>query len=151
MRKKPKNAAVDEKKEICRVRFLGVLNEEAWRGRYEVEMVGMKAATSYYISRGYLVEDVSAQNRGYDIECRRADGVLRVEVKGLKVMVNPLLTENEHRMAEFYRNSFVLFVVKIKGDGYSMYAIPDPVSNLDITEIARPVYKVTGYNSFKVY
>ena len=61
------------------------------------------------------------------------------------------MTENEHRMAEFYRDSFVLFIVKIEGDGYSMYAIPDPVYNLDITEIVKPVYKVTGYDSFKVY
>ena len=151
MLKKPKEATVDEKKEICRVRFLGVLDEEAWRGRYEVEMMGMKAATCYYESRGYAVDDVSTQNRGYDIECRRADGILRVEVKGLRTMVYPLMTWNEHRMAKFYRESFVLFVVKHEGDGYSMYEIPDPVSNLDITEIMKPVYRVTGYDSFKVY
>ena len=28
--------------------------------------------------------DVSQGNRGYDILCRKPDGVLRVEVKGLK-------------------------------------------------------------------
>ena len=151
MLKKPKKAAVDEKKEICRVKFSGVLDKEAWRGRYEVEMMGMKAATRYYESRGYTADDVSTQNRGYDIECRRADGILRVEVKGLKTMVNPLMTYNEHRMAKFYRESFVLFIVKLKGDGYSKYAIPDPVSNLDITEIMKPVYRVAGYDVFKVY
>jgi len=151
MLKKPKGVTIKEKKEICRVRFSGVLDEEAWRGRYEVEMMGMKAATCYYESRGYAVEDVSTQNRGYDIECRRADGILRVEVKGLKAMVYPLMTWNEHRMAKFYRESFVLFVVKLEGDGYTMYEIPDPVSNLDITEIMKPVYRVTGYDAFKVY
>jgi len=151
MLNKPKTVTLDEKKEICKVRFSGVLNEEAWRGRHEVEMMGMKAATRHYESMGYAVEDVSNQNRGYDIECRRADGILRVEVKGLKTMVHPLMTWNEHRMAKFYRESFVLFVVKIEGDGYSMYEIPDPVSNLEITEITKPVYRVTGYEAFKVY
>ena len=151
MLKKPKDVTVDEKQEICRVNFLGILDEETWRGRHEVEMIGMKAATCYYESRRYLVEDVSTQNRGYDIECRRADGILRVEVKGLKAMVSPLMTFNEHRMAEFYRDSFVLFIVKIEGDRYRMYEIPDPVSNLNITEIVKPVYKVTGYDDFQIY
>ncbi|MBA7493008.1 ATP-dependent RNA helicase DbpA [subsurface metagenome] len=150
MLKKPKNVIVDEKKEICTVSFLGALNEEAWRGRYEVEMVGMKVATHYYESKKYTVQDVSSQNRGYDIECRRADAILRVEVKGLKTMVNPLMTWNEYRMAEFYKESFVLFIVKIEEDGYSLYEISNPVLNLDITEFMKPVYKVTGYDAFEV-
>ncbi len=127
-----------KKKEICIVSFLDALNEEAWRGRYEVEMVGMKVATRYYESKEYTVQDVSAQNRGYDIECRRADAILRVEVKGLKTMMNPLMTWNEYRMAEFYKESFILFIVKIGKDGYSIYEIPNPVLKLDITEIMKP-------------
>ena len=66
-------------------------------------------------------------------------------------MVYPLMTWNEHRMAKFYKESFVLFVVKLEEDEYSMYEIPDPISNVDITEIVKPVYRVTGYDAFKVY
>jgi len=54
-------------------------------------------------------------------------------------------------MAKFYKESFVLFVVKLEEDEYSMYEIPDPISNVDITEIVKPVYRVTGYDAFKVY
>ena len=63
----------------------------------------------------------------------------------------PLMTPNEHSKATLYRAGYVLFIVKIWDEGYSLYAVPDPVFNqVDITEISKPVYQVKGYEEFKI-
>jgi len=51
--------------------------------RYEVEMAAMKAVTAYYQENGWVTQDVSDRNRGWDIEAKKDDSVLRIEVKGL--------------------------------------------------------------------
>jgi len=104
----------------------------------------------YYRSKGYAVSDVSMENRGYDVLCKRRDGILRVEVKGLKVMPSPQLSHNEYLSAEFYKDSYVLFVVKITDRGNEKYEIFDPVNNLDFTEIQKPVYIAKGFETYQV-
>ena len=51
--------------------------------RHRIEQVAMNAVETYYQERGWVTQDVSARNRGWDIEARRDDSVLRIEVKGL--------------------------------------------------------------------
>lgn len=148
---KPSKCTVEEKSEICRVRFIKLLGETALLGIREVEEFGMGKAIEYYESQGYLVDDIHEDlYKGYDIECTRADGILRVEVKGLKGSRYPLMTPNEHSKAMFYREGYVLFIVKIRDNGYSLYAILDPVYNVDMIEISRPIYQVRGYENFQV-
>ena len=53
-------------------------------------------------------------------------------------------------MAEFYRDSFVLFIVKVNKIGLKTYAVPDPLINLNIIEILKPVYKATGFEKYEV-
>ena len=43
----------------------------------------MKAVTEYYSERGWVTQDVSDRNRGWDIEAMKDDSVLKIEVKGL--------------------------------------------------------------------
>jgi len=149
---RPQMCTVEEGEEICRVRFQKVLSETALLGNEEVEKFGMEKAIEYYESIGYYVEDVHLDfYKGYDIECKRANSILRVEVKGLKGSKYPLMTPNEHSKAILYREGYVLFIVVIREKGYSMYAIPDPVFNkIDITQISKPVYQVKGYDAFQV-
>jgi hypothetical protein len=50
---------------------------------------------------GHRPRDVSAENRGYDIESRGADGTLRfIEVKG-RAAVAAVLNLNESQLQEF--------------------------------------------------
>ena len=103
----------------------------------------------YYRSKGYAVSDVSMENRGYDVLCRRRDGILRVEVKGLKIMPSPQISHNEYLAAEFYKDRFVLFIVRVTNQGIEKYEIFDPVNNINFTEILRPVYIAKGFEIYK--
>jgi hypothetical protein len=145
---RPTKSSVEEGAEICRVNFK---REKDWLGNEEVEKFGMLKAIEYYESRGYVVTDVHLDTyKGYDIECRRANSILRVEVKGLRGSRYPLMTPNEYRKSALYRESYILFIVKMGVDGFTMYLIPDPVFNaVDITEIMKPVYQVKGFEAFQ--
>jgi superfamily II DNA or RNA helicase len=124
--------------------------EEAWRERHEVEMMAMREATKYFTERGYRVVDVSAENRGYDLECSREDGIIRVEVKGLRNWACPELTPNEKTVAEFYKESYILFIAREEGDTVRRYSVPDPLRNLDVRVNWRPFYTLNGFEKFAV-
>ncbi|MBN1683206.1 DEAD/DEAH box helicase family protein [Candidatus Bathyarchaeota archaeon] len=147
---KPESHTVLPVQDLYSVIFKATQTEESWRARYEIEQEAMKAATEYYQTKGYSVEDISQQNRGYDILCSRPDGVLRVEVKGIKGSPHPQLTQNEHRMAEFYRESFILFILKISGTSKNKFAVPDPIHNIEFIEFQKPVYQARNYEAFQV-
>ena len=144
----PTKVEVIERKLLKDVDFVARWSKDAWRARREVELCGMDEAMRYYREKGYTVSDVSGDNCGYDVLCRRNDGILRVEVKGLKVMPYPQLSHNEYLAAEFYRDSFVLFVVKITDEGLKRYEIFDPVNNIEFNKILRPVYVAKGFEEF---
>ncbi|MGF3499628.1 MAG: helicase-related protein, partial [Candidatus Methanosuratincola sp.] len=132
------------------VEFVGFSPEE-WRVRLEVEMMAMKTALEYYTQKGYDVKDVSRENRGYDLECASPNDILRVEVKGLRGGTSPVLTQNERSAAAFYRDSFVLFVVKEDVSGKRhIFEVTDPIRNLDLKEVPRPFYEAHGFNRFLV-
>jgi hypothetical protein len=147
--KKPISTSVTQGPPLCNVSFVESQSEEDWMAKYEVEMSAMKKATEHYVKESFSVVDISRQNRGYDLECSRTDGILRVEVKGLRGAKYPELTQNEHRMAKFYGKSFVLFVVELSGD-IKEYAVPDPIADLKVEEITKPVYRVSMYQNYKI-
>lgn len=51
--------------------------------RHQIEQAAMKAVETYYRDRGWVTQDVAALNRGWDIEAKKDDSLLRIEVKGL--------------------------------------------------------------------
>ena len=85
--------------------------------RRQVEENAVRHATSYYESEeggAWEVESVEALARGWDLECRRDNEVLYVEVKGCSGNeVRAELTPNEWaKMNDLsYRESYVLYVV----------------------------------------
>jgi len=147
---KPTKVEVVLRKELKEVEFIAKWSKDAWRARREVELRGMDEAIRYYRSKGYTVSDVSAENCGYDILCKRSDGILRVEVKGLKAMTYPQLSQNEYHAAQFYKDNFVLFIVKITDRGVKRYEIFDPVNNIEFEEILRPVYIAKRFETFAI-
>ncbi len=146
----PAKVEVIQRENLKEVEFIARWSADAWKARREVELCGMDEAIQYYCEKGYTVSDVSAENCGYDVLCRRNDGILRVEVKGLRTMHYPQLSHNEYLAAEFYGDSFVLFVVKITEEGIKRYEIFDPVNNIEFTEILRPVYVAKGFEKYVI-
>jgi hypothetical protein len=70
------------------------------RVRAAVEDRAMGVATEMLGKEGWRCEDVSRQKIGYDLECRRGDLSLKVEVKGTQTAGNVLtVTENEVQYA----------------------------------------------------
>ena len=71
--------------------------EENWR----VEKCAIDFAEKFYRRNGWQVENVSKQNRGYDLLCKRNGSTLHVEVKGSRgLKVQFILTSNEKRAWE---------------------------------------------------
>ena len=51
--------------------------------RQKVEQLAMDTTQTWYREQGWVTEDVSDRNRGWDIEAKRDDRLLMIEVKGL--------------------------------------------------------------------
>ncbi len=78
----------------------------------EVERIAMEVAMRYERERGWQPEDVSAQDRGFDILSRHpAGGVRFIEVKGRAGVAPVVLTRNEYKTAERLRADYWLYVV----------------------------------------
>ena len=93
--------------------------------RRRIELAAMKAVMDIEASLGFAPTDVSAQNKGYDIESkipaelRDADGTtLRfIEVKGrAKGATSVTVTKNEILTALNEPEQFVLAIVEVDGD-----------------------------------
>jgi|UniRef100_A0A7C2B7F8 superfamily II DNA or RNA helicase len=79
----------------------------------EVERIAMEVAMQYERSRGWLPEDVSSENRGFDILSRHPEsGQVRfIEVKGRATSGPIVLTPNEYKTAARLRTDYWLYVV----------------------------------------
>lgn len=79
----------------------------------EIEVIGMRIAMEYEEAHGWEPEDVSAENRGFDVLSRQrgGPGVRFIEVKG-RAGVGPVaLTSNEYRTARRLSDDFWLYAV----------------------------------------
>lgn len=79
----------------------------------EVERVAMEVALRYERERGWQPEDVSQENRGFDILSRYLEsGQVRfIEVKGRATRSTIALTPNEYKTASRLRKDYWLYVV----------------------------------------
>jgi hypothetical protein len=95
----------------------------------EVERIAMEEATRYERERGWIPEDVSSENRGFDILSRHpaSGGVRFIEVKGRATTGPIVLTRNEYKTAERLRNDYWLYVVFDCAIQPRLLPIPDPV------------------------
>lgn len=79
----------------------------------EVERIAMEAAMRYERERGWIPEDVSAEDRGFDILSRHpaSGGVRCIEVKGRAGTGPVVLTRNEYKTAGRLGGDYWLYVV----------------------------------------
>lgn len=95
----------------------------------EVERIAMEEAMRYERERGWTPEDVSAEDRGFDILSRHpaSGGIRFIEVKGRAGKGPVVLTRNEYKTAERLRNDYWLYVVFDCATTPRLVTIPDPV------------------------
>jgi len=95
----------------------------------EVERIAMAEAVRYERKRGWLPEDVSKQDRGFDILSRhRLSGSVRfIEVKGRAGVGSVALSSNEYKTAERLRQDYWLYVVFDCTTSPRLLPVKDPV------------------------
>jgi hypothetical protein len=101
----------------------------------EIEKIAVKAVTEYEEARGWKVESVEDENRGFDLISRKphpedsqtAIEVRFIEVKGRSHIGEIALTTNEFKTAERLKKDFWLYVVFNCASTPEIHLIRDPV------------------------
>ena len=116
--------------------------------RRRIELAAMKAVMDIEASLGFVPADVSAQNKGYDVESkipaelRDADGTtLRfLEVKGrAKGAVSVTVTKNEILTALNQPEQYILAIVEVDGEATHVVYLKKPFHK-------RPDFAATSVN-----
>ena len=114
----------------------------------EVEKLAVKIATEHEEARGFVVESVEAENRGFDLISRKPHPedpktfieVRFIEVKGRAGVGEIFLSANEYKAAERLKGDYWLYAVFNCGSTPELNTIRDP-ARLDW----QPVTKVEQY------
>jgi superfamily II DNA or RNA helicase len=100
----------------------------------EIERIAVAAAIRHEEARGWVVESVETENRGFDLISRRPHPedartfveVRFIEVKGRAGVGVVALSENEHRTAQRLKRDYWLFAVFNCATSPELHAIQDP-------------------------
>lgn len=100
----------------------------------EIEKIAIRHVIAYEESRGWLVESVESENRGFDLISRRAHPedpktfieVRFIEVKGRAGVGEIALTANEYKTAQRLKNDFWLYTVFNCSGEPTLHTIQDP-------------------------
>lgn len=100
----------------------------------EIEHIAVLEATRHETERGWVVESVEADNRGFDLISRRPHphdektftDVRFIEVKGRVAIGEVALTANEYKTAERLKRDYWLYVVFNCGTAPELHAVQDP-------------------------
>lgn len=98
----------------------------------EAEAVAMKITMDYEYSQGWIPEDVSEENAGYDIRSQNPDGLKRyIEVKGRNGGDGSvMLSENEKNRLSQLGDSAWLYIVTNCKTNPQLYRLQDPGNTL---------------------
>ena len=100
--------------------FAGTEDQPDLTQRERVELLAMNAVMRSERQLGHRPQDVSAENRGYDIESQVEGGPSRfIEVKGRSGGGDITVTRNEYTFAGNKGEQFILAVVEVDGDQVS--------------------------------
>lgn len=115
----------------------------------EIERIAVEAVTTYEVARGWQVESVEKDNRGFDLISRKphsedpktAIEVRFIEVKGRAAVGEVALTTNEYKTAERLKQDYWLYTVFNCASVPEMHVIQDP-----IRLGWKPVQKIEHYH-----
>ena len=110
----------------------------------EIEKIAVRAVTEYEEARGWRVQSVEEENRGFDLISRKphpedpatAVGVRFIEVKGRSEVGEVALTTNEYKTAERLKSDYWLYVVFNCATKPEVHLIQDP-ARLDWKVVVR--------------
>lgn len=133
--------------EILGCAYVVPLNQVEYKGHYgmsrddEAEAIAMKAAMDFETENGWIPEDVSANNEGYDIRSINADQIKRyIEVKGRSgADGSVMVSENEmNRLAQLGDSAWLYIVINCKSEP-KLFRIQNPAKNLEFQEKTKGV------------
>ena len=118
----------------------------------EIEKIAVRIATKHEQARGWVVESVETENRGYDLLSRKPHptepGVFIaarfIEVKGRAAVGEVALTANEYRTAQRLGDDFWLYVVFDCAATPDLKVIQDPAKLGWIAVVKVEHYHVTA-------
>ncbi|MBN1235619.1 MAG: DUF3883 domain-containing protein [Methanotrichaceae archaeon] len=101
----------------------------------EIERIAVQAVMAHEEARGWQVQSVEKENRGYDLKSRRPHPedpqefieIRFIEVKGRAGVGEIALTANEYRTAERLKEDYWLYVVFNCSSRPEIHIIQDPV------------------------
>lgn len=101
----------------------------------DIERIAVEKAIAYEEARGWQVDSVEQENRGFDLisrkphseDMRTAIGVRFIEVKGRSGIGEVALTTNEYKTAERLKQDYWLYVVFNCATNPEIHVIQDPV------------------------
>ena len=111
----------------------------------EIERIGMEEATRYEEEQGNTVEDVSAENLGFDLRSTTSDGTVRcIEVKARAGRAPVVLTRNEWHKARQLKDAYYLYVVFDAATEPELHRIQNPAARLsNVMPIKEVRYQVS--------
>ncbi|MEW6381839.1 MAG: DUF3883 domain-containing protein [bacterium] len=101
----------------------------------EIERIAVQKAIAHEEARGWVVESVENEDRGFDLISRKlhpedpktATEVRFIEVKGRAAVGDVAMTTNEYKTAQRLREDYWLYVVFNCADMPEVHTIQDPV------------------------
>ena len=124
-------------------------NGEETHTREEIERIGMACARRHEEEQGCMVEDVSAENCGYDLRSTAPGNEIRcIEVKARADRAPVVLTFNEWSVAEQLENDYFLYVVLDAATQPDLYIIRNPadvVSPIQDIRYQVPLSEITEH------
>ncbi len=132
--------------EVLGCAYVVPLNQVEYRKNYgmsrddEVEAIAMKIVMDYEKANGFLPEDVSSKNLGYDIKSIDSDGNKRyIEVKGRSGIDGVMLSENEmNRLSQLGEKAWIYIVANCKGKP-ELARIQNPANKLSFERKTKGV------------
>ena len=133
--------------EVLGCAYVVPLTQIEYNGHYgmsrddEAERIAMNTAINYEIAAGWLPEDVSANNEGYDIRSINSEHIKRyIEVKGRSgADGSVMISENEmNRLAQLGDSSWLYIVINCKS-APELFRIQNPAKNLKFEEKSKGV------------
>ena len=122
----------------------------------EIEQIAVREVTKYEEARGWKVESVEDENRGFDLISRKphpedpatALAVRFIEVKGRAGEGTVALTTNEYKTAQRLKGDFWLYVVFDCGSHPTLHIVQDP-ARLGWTPVVKIEHYHVGANEIK--
>lgn len=111
----------------------------------EIERIGMEEASRYERAQGNTVEDISAENLGFDLRSTTSDGIVRcIEVKARAGREPVVLTRNEWHKAKQLKDAYYLYVVLNAATEPELHRIQNPAERLpNVRSITEVRYQVS--------